>query len=97
MEVAAGCDLNLGQCLVGPCAVPVLAGRGPRSAGYLGTAHWESEHSLAFFNGTLGHLIYTSYLTVAADDFETTHGHRNLHLRTLYNKPIDTKLRIESP
>lgn len=25
------------------------------------------------------------------------HGHRNLHLRTLYNESIDTKLRIESP
>lgn len=67
-----GCDLNLGRCLVGPCAVlAVLAGRGPRSAGSLGTAHWVSEHSLVFFNGTSGHLIYTSHLAVAADDFGT--------------------------
>lgn len=67
-----GCDLNLGRCLVGPCAVlAVLAGRGPRSAGSLGTAHWVREHSLAFFDGTSGPLIYTSYLAVAADNFGT--------------------------
>lgn len=46
-------------------------------------------------SGPSGHLIYTSYLAVAT--LGRTHGHRNLHLRTLYNKPIDTKLRIESP
>lgn len=46
-------------------------------------------------SGPSGHLIYTRYLAVAA--LGRTHGHRNLHLRTLYNKPIDTKLRIESP
>lgn len=43
----------------------------PRSAASLGTAHWVSEHSLAFFDGTSGHLIYTSYLAVAADDCGT--------------------------
>lgn len=46
-------------------------------------------------SGPSAHLIYTSYLAVAT--LGRTHGHRNLHLRTLYNKPIDTKLRIESP
>lgn len=46
--------LNLGGV---SCAMSVLAGR------VLLALHiWVSEHLLALFNGTSGHLIYTSYL-----------------------------------
>lgn len=51
--------------------VPTPTGPGPRSAAQRGTARRVSEHSLAFFHGTAGHLIYTSYPAVAAVGFET--------------------------